>query len=563
MAGNEVMQRPSTQIKSAGLSKKQLASQRVKALIGLQAKLWWRSLRANTAGMIFSVFVLLYGAGFMFVGAFAGFGLVAESTMPEALGALCALGTLGYLFLGLMLAAAEGRFIPEQYSFLPLRTKDIKVPALVCSLFQVRAVIAILITFATTWGGCFGLASAGKALWIIAFLPAMAATLVFTILLGEVFALFSMSFASRGSREKRGLISFLGFMALTIVFGCWSFWMQRVEESGGDFGFAMQVLNVLVVIGAWTLGALVAGIINLAFSVTLVGVAQVLIGCALLVAVVVAWQRLLMRSLVEPIRESVSKKKKKRSPVGVPLLLRGLPWGAGPMILSRSLRYFIRDTRLLMSIILYPLLLVYVVFMPSNGMELFFLLLFTVTPALLGSNDFGYDGPSNWLHISSPLPAKTLVFFRHCASILPSLALFVSGFTVCLIFSPKRDVIAELLVLYVGVFLGSAGVGVLLSAFNPYPMARPGTNPWKDKSGFSGGAFIASMASMFGSLLPILAGGICFLIGFLNGNQTLKIVGGVLALVIPLILYVFLLRAAVKRVENHYPEIFAKVRNYV
>ena len=64
-------------------------------------------------------------------------------------------------------------------------------------------------------------------------------------------------------------------------------------------------------------------------------------------------------------------------------------------------------------------------------------------------------------------------------------------------------------------------------------------------------------------MLPILAGGICFLIGFLNGNQTLKIVGGVLALVIPLILYVFLLRAAVKRVENHYPEIFAKVRNYV
>src|SRR5690625_6871748 len=43
----------------------------------------------------------------------------------------------------------------------------------------------------------------------------------------------------------------------------------------------------------------------------------------------------------------------------------------------------------------------------------------------------------------------------------------------------------------IGVLMVSAALSLLLTAFNPYPVAPPGTSPWADKSGYLGSDFIS------------------------------------------------------------------------
>lgn len=553
-----------TEVKKADLSPRQLKSRRTRALLGLQAKLWWRSLSSNAASMVMDSLFLLYGAGIMIASLFGALEIVSNTDQPQAVGALCALGTLAYLFIGLIMASAEGRMLPEQYCFLPLLVKDIRVPALVSSFFQVRALIALMVTLSTTIGGVVGLVRTGKAAWILPFALAMALTLLFTMLLGEVFALFSTTFATRSSKERKGVMSVLIFMVVMLGFGSFSFIGQRIDESGGDMSGLLRILNIAIAVGSWSLGALVSGVVNLSQAMPIAGACQLLVGVAILALTVYYWNRLLGRSLTEPMRSVGGEQKTHKRNIGkTPVLLPGLKWGAGAMIFSRAFRYFVRDSRLQMSLIVYPLLAAYLIVIPSNGAEVFFLLLFAVTPALLGSNDYGYDGPSNWLHFSGPVSIKKLVVFRHLASIAPALIVSTVCIGLCLAFMDARQTLAQFLGLVLGVAIGSSGVAILLSAFNPYPMAVPGTNPWRDKSGFSGSAFITSMAAMFGSLVPVLPGAVVFLIGFFKDNATLKAVGGVVAIAVPALAYLLLLRASIKRVESRYPEIFEKVRNFV
>ena len=114
-----------------------------------------------------------------------------------------------------------------------------------------------------------------------------------------------------------------------------------------------------------------------------------------------------------------------------------------------------------------------------------------------------------------------------------------------------------------GAAITACGISLFLSVRNPYPTAKPGTNPWQDRSGFSVSAFISAFAGIFLAWIPMLPGILGLTYGYKNDMIAVEIIGVILILAVPIAAYLLVMRYAIRYLDNHYPEIFAKVRSYV
>ena len=120
----------------------------------------------------------------------------------------------------------------------------------------------------------------------------------------------------------------------------------------------------------------------------------------------------------------------------------------------------------------------------------------------------------------------------------------------------------------------SYGVHRIMGAETEYGViapSAPGTNPMKDKSGFSVGALIMMLVSVLLVWLPLAPGIIMMIVGMnrddggvtrLSGLPTLFWAGVVLSVLVALVGLWLGHAAAAKRLEKRWPEIFAKVRNF-
>src|SRR5690625_4262920 len=102
----------------------------------------------------------------------------------------------------------------------------------------------------------------------------------------------------------------------------------------------------------------------------------------------------------------------------------------------------------------------------------------------------------------------------------------------------------------------SAALSLLLTAFNPYPVAPPGTSPWADKSGYSGGAFLAAFALMFLGWIPVAPGVVLFLLGY-------QVLGIAIALIVPAAIYGGVIALVSKNVASRMLKDYAKAGSWV
>ena len=141
--------------------------------------------------------------------------------------------------------------------------------------------------------------------------------------------------------------------------------------------------------------------------------------------------------------------------------------------------------------------------------------------------------------------------------------LFLIAYLIAMNILANNHVLALILTpCFLGLAMSGGAVGVMLSSYNPFPVAKPGTNPWQDKSSFSAGALISSFASLLIGWIPSAPGVALVLIGHSTGMIWLTAVGMIVAIALPATLYFFAIKAAAKRVTVHYPEIFERVRSF-
>ncbi len=505
-------------------------------LLRLHGTLWRRSMRNNSAAVVMAVLIVIYALiGLVSLG--LSVWMLPAGDRAWGLAGMVGLGTLAYVAVSVIIPSGESQLSAAEFATLPVTSRDL-LPALAwATLLNTRGVTAALTTVLATVLAVW----LDGPLWLLV----MPVTLVVTLLLGELLRLVSAG-SGRVSSERMNILS--GVLVIAMIFGFNLLMSYGLENVPLD-----QIGRIL----AWTpVGApagVVAALLDTAWPTA---AAQAAIVAATSVLGVGWWRRVVARRLDAPLdRVSREDTGERREAV----LLPGLPYTPATMIYSRGLRYFRRDPRMTGAIASFPIIaLVFLVqgALVDDGVLYTGMVVLALISGSLASNDFGYDGPATWVHIVSGVPTRTLLLARHLAQLTPMIALvlFVDVVAVILADDPARAALVS--VISLGLLASVAGIALLLTTFNPFPTARPGTSPWADRSGFSGAAFVAAFASLLLGWIPAAPGVVLVLVGW-------TVPGLILALALPALFYVGCVRVASQRLENHLPEIYARVDHWV
>lgn len=527
--------------------------------IKLHSLLWRRSLQKNPSAIFMQVFIVFFGLmGLFSTAIMMAFGITTGSYTAFG-GAVC-VGVTAYIIAAIMLPSGEGQISPESFVTLPVTAKEVLPSLVLVQLLQTRGVLALICTLVTTVVSSVSFAAAGVGVvGVVLVIVANILSLITTIVMAEALALLLNSTTdSAKKKNSRAVFSLLAYMV-----GCIGF-VLLFNNIGTD---PETQLSQLGNIAQWTPVAAATGIATCAITGNWLGVFI----CTVITAVTLAggvaiWWNAVNKRLSAPLdNQSGGKTSSRRRQATGSILLPWLPYNPRSAVFSRALYYALRDSRTLTTIIMIPFMAIYFIVMTRTigpQMILVAIPLLVVIGTSSATNDYGQDGPSNWLHMVSGIRSADLVLGRHWgAAALPLLLVWVVNLGI-VIYQPKLPTVIVIL-LSIGLQFSCLAIAVLLSVFNPFPTAKPGTNPWQDKSGYSAAAFIAVFSGMFLGWIPVAPGGVMVVLGLSSGNTVLTVLGLVVAILLPVLGYYFALRSAVKRVEQHYPEIFAKVRSFV
>ena len=316
-------------------------------LLKLHRTLWVRNLKANAAAVMIPICLLLYGLiGLASLGALAAADISIGTGNVQALTVAPAVGTLAFIVITLIMPSGENQLSARELSALPVRLKDITPALAIASVLNLRAPVSVLLSIAYAVAGSVILAANGKALFIVPFCLGMLFSLVLTLVLVDLAVYAGVTVAELSSTTLKVLGALAVFL---LIFG--SNRLASLADSDFPLGTVGEGL-------AWTpVGAPVGWALALAQGQLAVALAQVLITAASLGAAVWAWHRLLRlqferRTLLSPAHQRREKAK------GISRFSLGTFSYRGPaaMEFTRSLRYIFRDSRLIGTIIMQPIL---------------------------------------------------------------------------------------------------------------------------------------------------------------------------------------------------------------
>ena len=527
-------------------------------LLKLHRTLWVRNLKSNASAVLIPICLLLYGLiGMASLAVLAAADISSDSGTGNfhALTAAPAIGTLAFLVITLIMPSGENQLSARELSALPLRLKDITPALAIASVLNLRAPVPVLLTIAYTVIGSVTLAANAQALLILPFVLGMIFALVLTLVLADLAVYVGATAAELSSTT----LKVLGSVAVVLlIFG--SNRLSSLMDSDFPLGTMGEVL-------AWTpMGAPVGWARSLCQGELVAAIAQFLIAVVSLCVAAWAWQRLL-RLQYERRPLVAAEHKRSGKAKGISRFSLGSFSYRSPaaMEFTRSFRYIFRDSRLIGSIIMQPILALIFIFQGINSdseLPILGILFLGLFGGLLATNDFGYDGPSLWVKLAAPVRPRTLLYARHWAHLVLSAIVFVILAIVLYILSADKLQSVCFIAAATGIFISSAGLSLLLTTFNPFATARPGGNMWADKSGYSASAFVSAILSLFIGWTPIIPGVIPMALGY-GSNSVLLALGFVLVIAVPVVCYIVALRVSGKRVDETLPEIYSKVGHWV
>ena len=529
-------------------------------LLKLHYLLWTRSLKSNKSAMFINIFIGMYA----FIGLTA-FSIVMGPDLSTgryaSLAGAVGIGTAAYIMIAIMIPSGEGQLSPESFSALPLTARQLMPSFFLVQVLQIRGLMAVVCTTITAIIAAVAIAGSAGIIAVVVLVVAMVLSLLLVIVVAESLAMAMSGSANQSSSSKNKQI-YVAFGAFVVG---WLAYSSIFNGSDNSLDL-VRYGNIL----QWTPLASAAGFAAFAAAGQwLSALICLLITVATIVAGGYVWWHFTHKRLVAPLGAggvtSAGSRRKARVAGQRSLLLPGLPYTPLAAVYSRALRYLTRDARQTIMMVMPLVLLLYFVVMGFRDNPFMLYALPIIIGLLSGTNavnDYGFDGPSNWLHLSSGVAAKDVVRGRHWAAITPAILINLLGYILVLILNFSH-VTVLCIIAGMGAAVTACGISLFLSVRNPYPTAKPGTNPWQDRSGFSASAFISAFAGIFLAWIPMLPGIIGLTYGYNNDMIAVEVIGAVLILAVPIAAYLLVMRHAIRYLDNHYPEVFAKVRSYV
>lgn len=529
-----------------------------RTILSLHLRLWPRALRRNRAQIIGIVFTVLYGLGAGV--AFAAWaGTSAADGTPGPLTLTPAIGVLAYWLLAIIQPSPENQLDTAQFATLPIPTRRLLPGFFLAAMLQSRSLIAVVDTAVTVGFGTWGILSADAAgytstgaavlvpLWVVGNIVSLATA----VLGGETLAALTGASATRRSSERMTVIISVTFVVLLVGF-------NLVINSGvtvGDLG------PVATVVGWTPLGAAAGVTTSLATGAWVAAAGRVLVAVATVVLAGVVWTRATASSLT---RVAAGQGPDAGDRKDGTVLLRWVPGGPTGTLYSRMMRYWRRDSRLLPTLFMAPAVVVAILVLGATqdsgfastwgvSIILFFVLGLT-------SNDFGMDGPSNWVHMSVGVRGRHLVLARAATAatvFMPLAAVLIIGRGVLEGFTTSWAATAA--VTACGVVI-AISYGAAASSRFPTPAPKPGSNPMRNSGGGNATTLVVLLSAFIVIGVPLVPGSA--LMATASGPGVQFWAGLAVDVVVTVLMTAGGLAYAARRADRRWPEIFTAVRSW-
>lgn len=541
---------------------------KTKTLLTLHCKLWAHAFMGNLQMIIASVAVTITAVmGCIGLG-FSSYGALVIDGNPAMFVLTMGLGSVLYLALSAIFPSEERMLDPRMFSSLPLTDRDI-LPGMVTAMFiNSRAAISLVNTIIMAALGYLAfaeVASAGAgALWVLA----CVLQLVITLLAGEALAAALSSIATKFSElwgNVAGFVVTFGFLALYLL--------PQLLTDGTDPTAAIKTSADIL---SWTPFAAAAGAAADMANIGGGGVGTGLAKGAICLVAILAVAYIMRVAVKHDLNNPLPTQHATRAAKGDSLLLPRVPSSPIGALYSREIRYWRRDNRFMMSlmvvVVLCGLYLLMGMLDAANRWMLWFALFFvSLGPQQVAGNSLGMDGPSNWVHMVAGVRGKQIVASRSLSTVTVLVPIWL---IVCIAAGAIDGFSATWLLvslLTLGCILLASAMANFSATRFPAQTTAPGTNSFKQRNGGSN-AIVSALVTMLILTVSFLPGGLLALIPLAMADGASNSIGA-----IPLLSWLGVLlhwvivigaawimnRRASRRLDLEWPDIAQKVQQYL
>lgn len=383
--------------------------------------------------------------------------------------AFAALGATTLLVLAFIWPAGENTVQPAKLAQFPLKPSSLVRALLPTIVVQSRAIIAIGVTIVTMVAVIMSGNATGQ--WFTASVGIVGLILGISCLLIINQALIVTSSSSGGNRSRRNWLYFIGTFLFFFVFI-----VIQVFASGFASSITDTILKWVIRIAGWTpLASGPAMIDDAAQHAWISLVIRAVITVVFIIAGLYLWSRSVDRDFASAANtsgesEDVSARDS--------FYLRGVPHTVVGALFSRQLKYWVRDIRFKYAILSFPIMALIFLIMGiatgNNSLIIGALYIAIIGSSNFASNDFGMDGPANWVHMAAGTRGKDIVTARAIAVIIFNVLLLVPCLIIMVLFA---DFTTNQKAIMAGACLG----GVLLvqrsdyssPPITPFPLSNP------------------------------------------------------------------------------------------
>ena len=360
---------------------------------------------------------------------------------------------------------------PRKFGLFGIRTTRLSFTLLLGGLVSVPAVVitAIALGQLVTWsrdglGEFFAIISA----------VLIVATCVISARISTSLTAFLLS--TRRARDLTAIFGIISLIALSpvIIVLANIDWRHRGLEILGDIA---DVVSWTPLAAAWSAPA------DAAAGDPSTAVVKLAIAIAWVVVLAVIWRILVGLMLVTPVRQPSA-----RTYVGLGWFdwFARTPTGA---IAARSLTYWFRDTRYSASLVIIPLIPVFMVTaLAVAGLDLRALALLPLPIMCLFlswsvHNDVAFDNTAIWLHMSTSTAGRADRWGRLIPVLVVGVPLIAIGSVVSAWLNGSWAALPSLVGVSTSILLTGLGLSSITSAAFPYPAVRPGDSPFSQPQG--------------------------------------------------------------------------------
>ncbi|MGO4594305.1 hypothetical protein AB4Z18_10850 [Leifsonia sp. 2TAF2] len=469
----------------------------VAQFLGLKLRIMGNAFRRSPWQVFGLVIGLLYG-GFItvvVVGSLVAARVVSDVAATHSV--IVVIGSVvvaGFALLPLLFGV-DDTLDPKEFSLFGIPDRVLATGLLLAGLIGVPSFVLIVCAGATvvTWSQ-----NAGTAL--VALISAAVVVLTCVLASRVTTAIAHSMLSTRRSREAGGVIGILLLVLiapvlLLLVTVDWG------RDGLGTLGSFAGWLSWTPLGAAWSApGAAAQGDWGAA-------VLQLLIAVATLVLLWLGWIGLIAHVVAAPEREARSK-----AYHGLGWFDR-LPGGPTAAIAARSMTYWGRDARYWVSIVLVPVIPVFVVValalagLPSHFIALVPLPLVCLFLGWSIHNDLAYDSTAIWLHVVSGTRGLADRAGRMFPPIVVGIPILVVGSIATAIVFGDWAVLPSVAALSGAILVIGLGLSSISSALFPYPATKPGDSAFTQPQTSGASAALVQSLSFFAILFlasPVL-----------------------------------------------------------